>query len=84
MKNLIYAADKKLTDKDEQKIDDLIEYYMYEMNFGGQISWEDDGTFGDDRKLEFDLSKDEDFYKYIFYLEDDNSKVVDLNVEEKK
>lgn len=84
MKNLIYAADEKLTDKDEQKIDDLIEYYMYEMNFGGQISWEDDSTFGDDRKLEFDLSKDEDFYKYIFYLEDDNSKVVDLNVEEKK
>lgn len=66
LKNLIYAANSKLLGHGDNqkviddKIDDFIDYYMFESYFDGDISWEDE--YG---KHEFHLANDEDVYKYI-------------------
>lgn len=67
MKNLIYAVDpNKLLGKGndwktiDDKVDDLIDYYMFESDFGGNISWVDE-----DGGHNYDLSDDEQLLEYI-------------------
>lgn len=58
LKNLMYAVNENL---EEDSVQDFIDYYLYDGNsFGGDISWEKDGT-----EFHYDLSKDEDVYNYI-------------------
>lgn len=55
--NLVYAINENAV---AEKVKDLIDYYIYEMNFGGEISWEDKKD-----KYTFDLSNNKSLYEYI-------------------
>lgn len=67
MKNLVYAtAPEKLLGKGsdwkdvDDKVNDFIDYYMFEADFGGDISWTDE-----DGGHRYDLSDDEQLFEYI-------------------
>lgn len=67
MKNLVYAVDpEKLLGKGsnwkavDDKVNDFIDYYMFEADFGGSISWTDE-----DGGHSYDLSDDEQLLEYI-------------------
>lgn len=59
LETLIYAVNDSLQ-YEPKKVEDFISYYIWEMNFGGEISWTDDKG-----EHKYDLKDPDNVWDYI-------------------